>query len=114
MPTTLTSKQYALRREALVRIEVALAATGELDSEWRLRASCRGKDPDIFFPQPGGGRAIAVEAARQICSRCPVIRECHAFSKRSDYGVWAGELKDVEAERKRRGVDRRIRRKKAA
>lgn len=61
---------------------------------WRERAACRNLDMPIrdrvklFFPAKGGGTA----AAKAVCARCPVTRECNEYAERTrtEYGVWAG------------------------
>lgn len=50
------------------------ASTGE---DWRLRAACRGEDPEWWATgNPGNKRA------KVICSGCPVIDDCRAFADR--------------------------------
>lgn len=75
--------------------------------DWRTRAACRHPRPlfgeDIFWPEPGRGRAkttrkAAAEKAAAICRTCPVLVECDQFISaqparvRSAGGVWAGRL----------------------
>ena len=63
--------------------------------EWQLSGACRDEDPKLFF-HPEGERGPTREAregaAKAICRRCPVIRECaaHALASREPYGVWGG------------------------
>lgn len=54
---------------------------------WLQRAACTQADADQLF-----GRAAAGRAARTLCARCPVHREClaHALSAGEDFGVWGG------------------------
>ena len=62
--------------------------------EWQLAALCRGRD-DLFF-HPHGEREPArsdrESAAKGLCARCPVRRECadHALLMAEPYGVWGG------------------------
>jgi WhiB family redox-sensing transcriptional regulator len=53
-------------------------------------AQCRGEDPSIFFPPPGG----LGEAAKVICARCPVVDHCLeyaiAYPTKTSGGVWGG------------------------
>jgi WhiB family redox-sensing transcriptional regulator len=37
-------------------------------------AACAGVDTSVFFPRPTD--AAAVEAAKDICRACPVLRPC--------------------------------------
>ncbi len=55
------------------------------DREWRMNAACRGVDPELFFPAAEGGpaRDAQVAAAKAVCARCPVRRECLADPKPS-------------------------------
>jgi len=59
--------------------------------EWRLRAACRGEDPELFFPPgredgPGWGAR-----ARAVCRRCAVRRDCLAYALAApEEGVWGG------------------------
>ncbi|RJL23633.1 WhiB family transcriptional regulator [Bailinhaonella thermotolerans] len=60
-------------------------------NEWSKRAACQGADPEIFFPL----NVLAAEQvgrAKEICARCPVVRECHAFAQRTGQaeGIWGG------------------------
>lgn len=41
---------------------------------WGSRAACLGADPTIFFPPSTA--ASAAQAAKAVCSSCPVKREC--------------------------------------
>jgi len=65
-------------------------------SSWDLRAACRGPNWMLFFPPTGSESAIKHEAresaAKQICSQCPVRRECleHALQVPERYGIWGG------------------------
>jgi WhiB family redox-sensing transcriptional regulator len=63
--------------------------------EWQLHGACRGLDTEQFFHPDNerGPRRVAREAAaKAVCARCPVIRECaeHALRAREPYGVWGG------------------------
>ena len=67
--------------------------------DWQLAGSCRGEDPDIFFHPEGERGAIKLardNAAKAICGRCPVVKECatHALTVREPYGVWGGMTED--------------------
>ena len=51
-------------------------------------ASCRGMDPDLFFPSSSG----EVKAAKAVCAACPVRAECleYALANAERLGVWGG------------------------
>ena len=61
-------------------------------AEWWERARCRGYDPELFFPPPGGDRA---DGALAVCNRCPVKEPCLREALTSGpgyevYGIWGG------------------------
>jgi len=63
--------------------------------EWQLHGACRGESTELFFHpegERGPARAAREAAAKAICARCSVIKECgeHALSAREPYGVWGG------------------------
>ena len=70
---------------------------------WRLRAACRGVDPDIFYPVTDE----EADDAKAICAGCPVQQACleWALTHRESDGVWGGAT-----ERERRRIIRRRRR----
>lgn len=57
---------------------------------WQLRAACRGKGADLFFPLRG--QQDAYEAARTVCATCPVTEQCleFALADPATQGMWAG------------------------
>ena len=61
--------------------------------DWRERSACRGEDPELFFSDARGTSGVmAIDAAKDVCRRCPVKRECLAWAveiKAVD-GVWGG------------------------
>lgn len=61
--------------------------------------SCRGMDPDVFFPDRGESLA----PAKQVCAECIVRDECLEFAldNRERFGVWGGT-----SERERRRLRR--------
>jgi WhiB family redox-sensing transcriptional regulator len=70
--------------------------------EWQLHGACRGESTELFFHpegERGPARAAREAAAKAICARCSVIKECgeHALSAREPYGVWGG-LSESERE----------------
>lgn len=42
------------------------------DRSWRVRASCRGRDPSPWF----SGQQEQVDKARAVCMACPVRSAC--------------------------------------
>lgn len=61
------------------------------DLSWMDRAACTGLDTELWFTD--SPRAVA--AARTICDRCPVRREClqSALDTPDTFGVWGGKTK---------------------
>jgi WhiB family redox-sensing transcriptional regulator len=83
--------------------------------EWQLHGACRGESTELFFHpegERGPARAAREAAAKAICARCSVIKECgeHALSAREPYGVWGGmsesEREAILTGRTRRGGSR--------
>lgn len=64
--------------------------------------SCRGTDPELFFPDRGESLA----PAKAICAECIVADECleYALANGERFGVWGGT-----SERERRRIRRRRR-----
>ncbi len=58
------------------------------DYTWQERGSCRGVDPELFFP---ASEDDAVPA-KAICGECPVRLACLAFSieRNERFGIWGG------------------------
>ncbi|WP_168583307.1 WhiB family transcriptional regulator [Gephyromycinifex aptenodytis] len=70
--------------------------------EWQFLGACRETGPETFFHpegERGSNRRERDARAKQVCSTCPVIRECreHALEVREPYGVWGG-LTEAERE----------------
>jgi len=55
---------------------------------WHDSASCRGADPDLFFPK----RGASTRPAKDICLECPVQVKCldHAVDPGEKFGIWGG------------------------
>jgi WhiB family redox-sensing transcriptional regulator len=65
--------------------------------DWRLRASCRDEDPELFFPVGTSGPAIEqIDRAKSVCRRCAVSGAClnWAIGSGQDAGVWGGLTSD--------------------
>lgn len=55
--------------------------------------------PDVFFPEEWAARSpmqstnmynLAIDTARQICMRCPVMDKCLKVGMFEEYGIWGG------------------------
>ena len=62
--------------------------------DWRAKAACRDKDPELFFPVGNTGAACKVIDA---CLKC-------ALDTNQDYGVWGGLSEDERRALKRRAM----------
>ncbi len=75
--------------------------------DWRAKASCRDKDPELFFPVGNPGAAYQqIEEAKAVCRTCKVIDACLkcALDTNQDYGVWGGLSEDERRALKRRAM----------
>ena len=73
--------------------------------DWRQNAACREEDPELFFPiSERGPLPLQVEAAKDVCRRCPVMETClqWAMETGQGFGVWGGMTED-----ERRALNRR-------
>jgi WhiB family redox-sensing transcriptional regulator len=63
-------------------------STQLLNRDWTELSLCRKMDKDLFFPDSYSG----VKKAKEICSKCPVSRQCLQYAMNNDitYGVWGG------------------------
>lgn len=76
--------------------------------DWRHRAACRDKDPELFFPVtdvgPGSKQA---DEAKSVCAGCPVRERCLQFALDNglSYGVFGGATEQERRDLVRRGVE---------
>jgi WhiB family redox-sensing transcriptional regulator len=72
-----------------------------VSEEWMDQAACRGKDADLFFPEPGE----SLRPAKQICAGCAARDDCLRFAVREQifHGIWGG----LSPQERRRGRRRR-------
>lgn len=66
---------------------------------WKRFASCRGMDPEVFFPGNG-----TVGAGVAICETCPARKACldYAITNNIQHGTWGGKT-----ERQRKSMQRK-------
>ncbi|MFL6138362.1 MAG: WhiB family transcriptional regulator [Frankiaceae bacterium] len=67
--------------------------------DWQMHALCAGLGTEEFFHpdgERGPNRAARERAAKAVCARCPVMKQCaaHALAVREPYGVWGGLSED--------------------
>jgi WhiB family redox-sensing transcriptional regulator len=72
--------------------------------------ACVGLDPDLMFPETGGG----VAAAKKLCGACPVRDAClsDALDDGTRVGVWGGTTQDERLAMKRAEYNRTARKKR--
>jgi WhiB family transcriptional regulator, redox-sensing transcriptional regulator len=70
-------------------------------NDWRLRANCRGMDPDLFFPL---SRTAPIDPrVKAACRDCVVMRDCHDDAERRQeaWGIRAGINRELLPWRRR-------------
>ncbi|MDG4796193.1 WhiB family transcriptional regulator [Micromonospora sp. WMMD1082] len=60
-----------------------------------ITPACRGASDHLFFPEQGTPRLHArITAAKAICGRCPLLKQCREWAQQQPptqlYGVWGG------------------------
>ena len=104
--------------EAVITVDAALYVEGGIDvsttkrnpwnefiPSWHRSALCAGMEDERFF----GKRDLSVrpsltltelKKAQELCSVCPVFRECltHSLTKPEEYGVGGGTSRDMRVE----------------
>ena len=78
-----------------------------ISMDWRNRAACLDKDPELFFPVDDGGERGGREGGQEsVCRRCPVVDTCLQWALESgqDAGVWGGMSEDERRALKRRAA----------
>lgn len=58
------------------------------ERSWIKDAACRGMDPNIFFPERGATKDVAL--AKKTCSKCPVKEQCREYGEMERFGFWGG------------------------
>lgn len=83
--------------------------------EWQYQGACRNLDTEQFFHpegERGGTRRRRDDAAKAICTQCPVITQCreYALAVQEPYGVWGGLTQEERREliRQRREEAQRL------
>ena len=77
--------------------------------DWRSKAACLDKDPELFFPVGNTGPALLqIEEAKAVCQKCDVMTACLKFALESgqDSGVWGGLSEEERRALKRRNKQR--------
>ena len=79
-------------------------STSGHESDWRNRAECRSRDPELWWPVGSSEQALDQgEEAKAICQQCPVLAPCDRWADEQgmDVGVWGGLTEDERRSRRR-------------
>ena len=80
------------------RVALTWIRTHDWDQDdWRTRSLCRDSNPELFFPIGATGIALdQIDAAKEICTVCPVHGECleFALATNQEAGVWGGTTEE--------------------
>ena len=81
-------------------------APGRDEGYWRRCATCRGKDPELFFPVGSAGPALAQIAEAKKTCRCAVRGACLVFAMATgqEHRIWGGLTEDERRRLRRRRV----------
>src|SRR5687767_4236716 len=96
-------------RSALMAFSRTLPEVPKLE-QWRVHASCRSIDPDLFFPVGTTGSAVdQIEYAKRVCAICPVSEPCleFALTTNQDSGIWGGRSEEERRVLRRQWLRRR-------
>lgn len=77
--------------------------------DWRMRASCRDTDPDLFFPVGTTGIALEqIEAAVSVCRQCEVQAACleFALATNQESGIWGGTSEEERRKLRKQWLQR--------
>jgi len=50
-------------------------------------------------------RVMALETAKEICMRCPVIAKCLLVGMQEDFGIWGGATPEQRKRLKRKNLN---------
>ncbi|WP_189969572.1 WhiB family transcriptional regulator [Streptomyces violascens] len=64
---------------------------------WEQKASCRGTDPELFYPEGPLSNALIQQAdeARSVCAPCPVRGQCLDAAQVAERGLAASERSGI-------------------
>jgi WhiB family redox-sensing transcriptional regulator len=55
---------------------------------WMDESACGPRTAHLFIQDSAGGNGATARAAKEICARCPVIKECLKFAEETQ-DTWA-------------------------
>ncbi len=79
--------------------------------DWRRRGACGSVEPEVMFP---GTKSEDIDAAKAVCTRCPVYRTCLRDIIRHEGGIHPDNRHGVVAAltgRERHAVWRQLKRR---
>lgn len=89
-----------------------------ISHDWRVNASCRDTDPELFFPVGTTGIALGqIAAAKEVCMTCPCVDDCLEFAlvTNQDSGIWGATSEEERRQiRRRRRAEARARKQAEA
>ncbi|MFI8200461.1 WhiB family transcriptional regulator [Streptomyces sp. NPDC085942] len=106
-----------MNNSRIVTAVYAPSADVPVNTNWRVHAVCREKDPELFFPIGTTGPALTqAEEAKATCRRCPVMDACldWALDNGEQVGVWGGTDEEDRRRIQRRTARLRLKEQKAA
>jgi WhiB family redox-sensing transcriptional regulator len=80
----------------------------DMHDDWRSLGACASAQSDLFFPLSSASVcAPQIAAAKAICARCQVRRQCLSFAlqTRQQHGIWGGFTEDERSKEMRRGAE---------
>ena len=81
--------------------------SGVRSLSWMSSGACLQADPELFFPIAAvtGPAARQAEAAKAVCGRCAVRKNCLSFALEAmPEGIWGGTTLDERRAARRRPV----------
>jgi len=79
--------------------------------DWRDKAECRKKDPDLFFPTGEKSEADQeqIKRAKAVCAECLSRIACleYAIANNEDFGIWGGTSETERRSARRRQARQR-------
>ncbi|MFF8556550.1 WhiB family transcriptional regulator [Streptomyces sp. NPDC015501] len=104
-------------QSAIVNAVYAPSADLPVNTNWRVDALCREKDPELFFPVGASGPALVqVAEAKAVCRTCPVMDACldWALDNGDLEGVWGGTDEEDRRRIQRRAARLRLKEQRSA
>lgn len=91
LPRSGTDDPPGSQRRLVVREDARGGSTS-----WMELGACRGTDPELFFPiSLTGGAVEQVNAAKAVCGRCAVSKNCLSYALRTmPHGIWGGTTRE--------------------